>query len=246
MPANYRAIAVDVGDAIKRNSSINEINRAAGSLLRIQRQSFPNEAITSERAKLVHDWVLSLAREKLEPEERDRRLVQFCLRIAAEADRESVQKVLRDAGIGVSIVNKDLLDLFSARQFHPTVSQHSKKLFLQGNFFHAVFEAAKVYNVGVKKKAQSGKDGEPLMLDVLSAEKGVLKVTACVSETDRNVQDGVKFLSAGLMRAIRNPTAHEPALDWPIQKEDALDVLSFISFLFRQLDRATYFKPQDR
>jgi uncharacterized protein (TIGR02391 family) len=80
------------------------------------------------------------------------------------------------------------------------------------------------------------------MLDVLGAEKGVLKITPCISDTDRNVQDGVKFLSAGLMQAIRNPTAHEPALDWPICREDALDILSFLSFLFRQLDKATYVK----
>jgi len=69
-----------------------------------------------------------------------------------------------------------------------------------------------------------------------------LKITACISDTDRNVQDGVRFLSAGLMQAIRNPTAHEPALDWPISREDCLDVLSFLSFLFRQIDKATYFK----
>ncbi|WP_222846444.1 TIGR02391 family protein [Pontiella sulfatireligans] len=72
--------------------------------------------------------------------------------------------------------------------------------------------------------------------------KGVLKITPCQSETDCNVQNGVKFLSAGLMQAIRNPTAHEPALDWPIEKNDCLDLLSFISFLFRKLDEAVYYK----
>ena len=59
-----------------------------------------------------------------------------------------------------------------------------------------------------------------------------------MNETDRNVQDGIKFLSAGLMRAIRNPTAHEPAVDWPIAEVDSLDIMSFISFLFRKLDDA--------
>jgi uncharacterized protein (TIGR02391 family) len=79
------------------------------------------------------------------------------------------------------------------------------------------------------------------MLDVWRPE-GVLKITKCVTETDKNVQDGIKFLSAGLMQAIRNPTAHEPALDWPIIKEDCLDLLSFLSFLLRQLDATVYFK----
>jgi uncharacterized protein (TIGR02391 family) len=80
------------------------------------------------------------------------------------------------------------------------------------------------------------------MLEVWGPENGVLKITPCETETDKNVQNGVKFLSAGLMQAIRNPTAHEPALDWPINKQDCLDLLSFVSFLFRQLDQCTYYK----
>ena len=44
-----------------------------------------------------------------------------------------------------------------------------------------------------------------------------------------------------LMQAIRNPTAHEPAVDWPISKVDCLDILRFLSFRFRKLDEATYF-----
>ena len=79
------------------------------------------------------------------------------------------------------------------------------------------------------------------MMEALSLN-GVLKLNSGQSETERNIQDGTKFLSSGLMRAVRNPTAHEPALDWPINKQDCLYMLSMISFLFRQLDKAIYFK----
>jgi uncharacterized protein (TIGR02391 family) len=212
-------------------------------LFKFERQSFPNDAITSVRAQLVHDWILSLARQSMSSEARDQLLTQFCLRIAGQ-HRDAVQRIMTDAGVGKSVVNREDQELFAGRSFHGTVILHARKLFLESNYFHAVFEAAKAYNVEVKKKSQSAKDGQALMLDVLGAEKGVLKLTACVSETDRNVQDGVKFLSAGLMQAIRNPTAHEPALDWPINRADALDILSFLSFLFRQLDKAVYVKTQ--
>ena len=40
------------------------------------------------------------------------------------------------------------------------------------------------------------------------------------------------------LMSLGNPTAHEPALHWPITEQDAVDILSFISFLFRQLERA--------
>jgi uncharacterized protein (TIGR02391 family) len=78
------------------------------------------------------------------------------------------------------------------------------------------------------------------MLKVWGLQKGCLKLTVSSTDTDQSVQDGIKFLSAGLMSAIRNPTAHEPATDWPISVQDCLDILGFISFLFRQLDKAIY------
>lgn len=79
------------------------------------------------------------------------------------------------------------------------------------------------------------------MMSVWGCSGGVLKLTPCQTDTDINIQDGIKFLSGGLMSAIRNPTAHELAVDFGVNKEDCLDILSFISFLFRKLDNAVYF-----
>ncbi len=125
---------------------------------------------------------------------------------------------------------------------HQQITEHCKILFAQGNYFHAVFEACKVYNKLVQSKSQTLLDGQALMLQVWGCEKGVLKITSCKTDTEKNVQEGIKFLSAGIMAAMRNPTAHEPALHWPIEKQDCVDMLSFMSFLFRQLDKAVYFK----
>ena len=244
MGANYRLVAIQVGDLVKWNSSVNEIDRAASAILRVSKDSFPHQSITSVRAQLVHDWVLSLARSEMTADERDRRLVQFCRAIITNDQSERLEVILREGGVASSTVDQARRTAFEVRQFHREVMRHSQRLFLQGNHFHAVFESAKAYNKLVREKAQSDKDGEGLMLEVWGCERGVLKATRCESETDRNVQDGIKFLSAGLMRAIRNPTAHEPAVDWPISQEDCLDVLSFLSFLFRKLDDAVFVPRQ--
>jgi uncharacterized protein (TIGR02391 family) len=239
---NYRLIAIKIGDLLKYETTINEINRSAQAIFKFQCEKFPNEAITSQRAKLINDWLLSLAKQEMNPEIRSQQLIQFCHSLVSEQTRKSVDEILLSEGVTQTDVNKQDLQLFHSRNFHPEVSKHAQKLFLQGNYFHAVFEASKVYNLQVKLKAQCDKDGNALMLEVWGCEKGVLKITPCSSQTDKDVQDGIKFLSAGLMGAIRNPTAHEPALLWPIDKQDCLDILSFISFLFRQLDKAVYFK----
>jgi uncharacterized protein (TIGR02391 family) len=235
-------IAVQIGDALKYVTSVNAINRIGGAVLKVQREAFPNGAITSERAKLIHDWVLSLAQTELGPDDRERRLIKFCRELAGPEEWPRIAKVLADAGISEASINRDRYNLFVARGFHSEVIKHAQALFMDGHLFHAVFEAAKVYNKVVREKASSGKDGQALMLEVWGWEKGCLKVTACQTDTDKNVQDGIKFLSAGLMAAIRNPTSHEPAVDWPISLPDCLDILSFISFLFRQLDKAVYVK----
>ncbi|MFN3533712.1 MAG: TIGR02391 family protein [Candidatus Brocadia sp.] len=135
----------------------------------------------------------------------------------------------------------DLLSEFQSRNFHPLIYQHSLTLYKQRNYFHAVFEAVKIYNQQVKEKSKSQKDGQQLMMEVWGPD-GVLKVTKCETQTEKDFQNGIKFLSAGLMQAIRNPTAHEPAFNWPISKEDCLDLLSLISYLLRVLDKAVYYK----
>lgn len=137
---------------------------------------------------------------------------------------------------------KDSLDEFLKRKFHPEVVKHSQRLFLQGNYFHSVFESAKAFNKDIRTKSKTDKDGQSLMLSVWGWENGVLKATNCQTQSDKDFQNGLKFISGGLMSAIRNPTTHEPAITWPINKQDCLDILSLVSFLYRQLEKSVYFK----
>jgi uncharacterized protein (TIGR02391 family) len=236
---NYRLIAIQIGDMLKYQVTVKDIDRAAKSIFAFQREDFPSEsAISSERAKLVYDWILTLAKQSMNNDDRNLQLSNFISLIAPEQYNSDISIILEKGGVKFSD-NTDMLE-FTQRGFHEQVYLHCKKLYSQKNYFHAVFEAAKVYNKLVQEKSQSGKDGIQLMMDVW-ALNGTLKLTAGITETDKNIQEGIKFLSAGLMQALRNPTAHEPAVDWPISKEDCLDMLSFISYLFRQLDKSVYY-----
>jgi uncharacterized protein (TIGR02391 family) len=238
---NLRLIATTVGDLVKYDTSVNHIERMARAVFPFEKQTFPTEGITSSRAALVYEWLMTLGKHPMQADERQRLVYQFCRAIAPASLHERIEQALAAADVTISPMQTEAAQEFSQRQFHPAVHRHARALFAQGNYFHAVFEACKAYNKDVRVKAQSSRDGQELMMAVWDGRSGVLKVTPCQTETDLNVQDGVKFLSAGMMRAVRNPTAHEPAVDWPIAKEDALDLLSFISFLYRQLDKAVYF-----
>jgi uncharacterized protein (TIGR02391 family) len=237
---NYRLIANQVGDLLKYDITLKEIERAAQSVFNFNKESFPNNAITSERAKSIHDWILTLAKQEMNNDKRNQKMVEFLRLITPEDKVVKVEKILKEAGVNLYL--DEAMREFYNRGFHPIISQYCLNLYKQRNYFHAVFEAAKVYNKLVKEKSKSKEDGVSLMMDVWDCKKGVLKVTKCETETEQDFQNGLKFLSAGLMQAIRNPTAHEPALHWPISKEDCLDLLSFISYLLRQLDKAVYYK----
>ena len=228
---NLKLIATEIGDYIKYETSINEINRIAKAIFKFPRQEFPNESITSVRAQLVYDWILSLEDYDCSVSEKKELLVNF-----AEHLHPKLLSFLENFEVGV--VDEDTLERFDAYQFHPEINMHCRKLYGEGNYFHAVFEAVKVYNNLVKSKAEIDDDGQSLMMKAWDSNNGVLKIKLSLSETDMNFHDGIKFLSAGLMRAIRNPTAHEPALHWPISEQDAADILSLVSFLLRQYDKA--------
>ena len=239
---NIKLVAIQIGDALKDRKSLKEINRVAEAIFQFSRQDFPNESITSERAKLAYDWIMSMEHQPWLSGEQEQLLIDFVKSLAHdEMDfQHTLLNILNDCGVDSAIDNENALERFDNHQFHSEIIKHCRTYYGQGNYFHAVFEAAKAYNNLVKSKAQSTKDGAPLMHRVWNARNGVLKVNSCTSETDRNVQDGIKFLSAGLMSVIRNPAAHESALEWPVDEQDAIDILSLVSFLLRQYDKAVY------
>lgn len=235
-----RLIATQIGDKLKYDTSVNEINRLGQSILKVRKEEFNNDSITSVRAKDIYSWIMTLGKTSLNKEERMKRLVKFCIELSPDTMKGEISNFLVENGCNYNIVYKDFLNEFEIRNYHTEIIKHSKNQFLMQNYFHAAFEAFKAFNNSVKSKAQSDKDGQDLMMAVFSAN-GVLKLNSGQTETERNVQDRVKFLSSGLMRAVRNPTAHEPALDWPINKQECLDFLSMISFLYHQLDKSTYY-----
>jgi uncharacterized protein (TIGR02391 family) len=127
-----------------------------------------------------------------------------------------------------------------SRLLHREVIKHGRELFVRGRHFHAVFECCKAFDRLVASKSLINEHGDKLMGIALSLS-GPLKLNTQRTQSEVNEQEGIMHLCKGLMRAIRNPEAHEPELDWPINQQDALDILSLISFLYRKIESAVYY-----
>lgn len=120
--------------------------------------------------------------------------------------------------------------------FHPEIERAISKLFRDGHYANAVEDACKVLDGLVKiRSGRSDLSGSPLMQTVFSPKNPVLKFNELQTETDQSVQQGMMYLYAGAMLALRNPRAHEIIRDDP---ERALEYIAFLSLLAKSLDDA--------
>jgi uncharacterized protein (TIGR02391 family) len=150
---------------------------------------------------------------------------------------EFVNKIFRIGGYTKALPIDDSNNLLTQQgKFHSTIISHCKDFFEQEHYSTAVNEACKVYNSEVQSKSGINKDGQDLMMNAFG-ESGQIKITKMLNDTDRNTEEGMKFLSAGIVRAFRNPTAHTPSKDNEFSKDDCIDILRLLSYLFKQLDK---------
>lgn len=124
------------------------------------------------------------------------------------------------------------------RGAHPELIKYCRDELLDENYFHAVFEAIKGVAERIRNMSQLGCDGAELVNKAFAIKAPILAINSLENETEQSEQKGFSHILIGLFGAVRNPTAHVPKEKWPISEQDALDILSLVSFVHRKLDRA--------
>jgi len=127
------------------------------------------------------------------------------------------------------------------RNVHHDVLKFCRAEFLQDNYFHAVLEATK--SVADKIRALSGLpgDGAELAVQALASGKAGMPFIAfnrLCTDSEKSEQNGLMNLMQGMFGTFRNTTAHAPKVSWNMTEQDALDLLTMVSFLHRRLDGA--------
>ena len=124
------------------------------------------------------------------------------------------------------------------RNVHPDVLAFCRAELLQMNYFHAVFEATK--SVADKIRARTGltSDGAQLVDEAFGMGKGTpaLAFNLLRTPTERSEHSGLAMLTKGTFGTFRNTTAHAPKVSWPVDLDDALDLLTLASLLHRRID----------
>lgn len=128
----------------------------------------------------------------------------------------------------------EVIHPFDERNIHPRIGNVSLRLFDDGHYSAAVFEAFKLLESTVKGLSKiRGKNGHNLMMQVFNEENPKIKLTELKTDSEVDEQFGFRHIFAGAMSAIRNPRGHEVGnIDTP---EQCLDYLGFASMLLRRL-----------
>ncbi|NLE68400.1 MAG: TIGR02391 family protein [Lentisphaerae bacterium] len=129
---------------------------------------------------------------------------------------------------------------FDERNIHPEIAGVSLKLFDNGHYSQATFEAFKYLDIQVKKLSGINDSGYKLMMVAFAETAPKIKLTNLVTSSDIDEQMGFKFIFAGVMSAIRNPRGHDITSD-PIDR--CLDHLSVASALFRRIEERKEPRP---
>lgn len=124
---------------------------------------------------------------------------------------------------------------FDERDIHQSVQSTSRKLFDDGHYASATFEAYKFIDKKVSALAKVSESGVKLMMKAFSEQSPLIRLTDISTTSERDEQEGYKFIFSGSVMAIRNPRGHEYGVtDSPT---DCLDHLSLASLLLRRLER---------
>ncbi|MFN4353834.1 TIGR02391 family protein [Parvibaculum sp.] len=122
---------------------------------------------------------------------------------------------------------------FDERNIHPDIAVVSIKLFDDGHYAQATFEAFKYIDNQVKTISGIEDTGFNLMMNAFNETGPKIKLTDLGTMSENDEQRGFRYIFAGTMSGIRNPRGHDNRID-PIDL--CLDHLSVASVLLRTLE----------
>lgn len=157
----------------------------------------------------------------------------FSVREDGKVVRTNAETTLKGARARAGALRSALED----RSAHPEIMKYCRAELVDENYFHAVLEAIKGIAERIRNYSGLAGDGAELVNSAFSTKSPILAINSLNTETEVGEQKGFANILVGLFGAVRNPTAHAPKITWPMSEQDALDVLSLVSFVHRKLDR---------
>lgn len=128
----------------------------------------------------------------------------------------------------------------TGRNIHEEISIYCGDEIEVENYFHVVFEATKGIFDKIRIKTKINKDGADLVDEAFSFNGKIpyLALNKLETESEKSEQKGFINLIKGVYGTFRTPEAHEVKIKWIMKEDDALDILSLISFIYKKIDNS--------
>jgi uncharacterized protein (TIGR02391 family) len=105
------------------------------------------------------------------------------------------------------------------------------------------FEAFKAVDNFIKNKTGLSTYGKDLMAKVFNEDNPLIKLNELRTKTNRDEQEGFKFLFMGAMEGIRNPNAHDEIVE--LDPFKTLEYLGLASLLMRKAEEGKLTKGKE-
>lgn len=135
-------------------------------------------------------------------------------------------------------IARQLRETLEQRGLHPEVLKYCRAELVDGNYFHAIFEACKGVSERIRTLSSLALDGSQLIDAALGGSTPLLRVNNYSSNSELSEHRGFVNLLKGIVSMFRNPLAHEPRLHWAVTRQDAEDLMGLLSLIHRRLDQA--------
>lgn len=164
------------------------------------------------------------------------------IQLSAKNEYISVQKAetVSEAKRRASQLSKKLYDL----HVHPLVLQCCREELLQENYFHSVFESAKSLTDRIANETGLSLDGALLIECAFSLDKPAVVMNKLQTSSEKNQHRGLKEMLLGINYSVRNVTAHELKIKWAVDEDKAINMLSIISALHKELNECRFIKQE--
>lgn len=133
----------------------------------------------------------------------------------------------------VNSLKKRLYD----RNIHSEVTKYCIQDYLRKDYFDTVFEATKGLAERVREISGLTSDGNELFQNAFATKDPYIILNMLATDSERNEYNGVKELLIALFHLVRNPMAHTPKINWKQNENEALDILTIVSFAHKYLDK---------
>lgn len=133
----------------------------------------------------------------------------------------------------VNSLKKRLYD----RNIHSEVAKYCINDYLREDYFDTVFEATKGLAERVRGISGLNSDGNELFQNAFSTKDPYIILNMLDTDSEKNEYNGLKELLIALFHLVRNPMAHTPKINWKQNENEALDILTIVSFAHKYLDK---------